>query len=210
MERRTDIEIAKKYFGKDFIGIDEISKIALELEIQLPKIVPQIQFTETELKLRSKDSILILGIDTMTNGKKLTLLSLREKFGISSKKFEPCFYNQDWYLKEYFMNITLERKWYIIRKKVLEETRAVQPVILEKKFIFPSAILCTYVFFVYWFLNRELLWKYDFVWCSDIDHNGDKVYVGKYTDIDGINENGFSIHRHLALRNCYAAIDVIL
>lgn len=53
----------------------------------------------------------------------------------------------------------------------------------------------------------EKLWYHDFVWCSDVDHNGDRIYVGKYNDIDGVNKDGFSIHRHLALRLCYGCID---
>lgn len=53
-----------------------------------------------------------------------------------------------------------------------------------------------------------MLWKHDFVWCSDMDHNGDRIYVGKYHDISGVNKNGFSIHRHLALRECYASINL--
>jgi hypothetical protein len=31
--------------------------------------------------------------------------------------------------------------------------------------------------------------------------------VGKCHDVDGINKNGFSIHRHLALRKCYGAVE---
>ena len=31
--------------------------------------------------------------------------------------------------------------------------------------------------------------------------------LGKYHDVDGVNKNGFSIHRHLSLRPCYGCID---
>jgi hypothetical protein len=121
---------------------------------------------------------------------------------------EPCFYNQDWYLKEDFIQSTLENRWYLLKKNVIEESRAVLPdVLLKQKMSFPSAILCTYTFFAYYYAAGELLWYHDFVWCSDTDHNGDRIYVGKYHDIDDVNKNGFSIHRHLALRNCYAAIN---
>jgi hypothetical protein len=130
--------------------------------------------------------------------------------GINPNVSEPCFYNQDWYLKENFIDDTLENKWYLIRKNVFEDTRAMQPnELIEKGISLPSAILCTYTFFSYYCYNKDLLWKYDFVWCSDMDHNGDRIYVGKYRDIDGINKNGFSIHRHLALRDCYSAINTI-
>ena len=82
-----------------------------------------------------------------------------------------------------------------------------QPTELLKEHIsFPSAILCVYTFFAYYYAQKGLLWYHDFIWCSDTDHNGDRIYVGKYHDVDGVNKNGFSIHRHLALRNCYASI----
>lgn len=50
-----------------------------------------------------------------------------------------------------------------------------------------------------------MLWYHDFVWCEDLDHNGDRIYVAKYHDVDVINKNGFRIHRHLALRPCYVS-----
>jgi len=208
MERRTDVEVARKIFGDDFIGYEEISKIATEIGIRLPKNVPEIQFTETELKIHSNDCILILGVDCMADGKALTISNLRHRFGTDAEKHEPCFYNQDWYLKEDFMDRILECKWYLIKKNIIHESRAVAPDILDKKFNFPQAVLCTYVFYIYWFHNHTALWKYDFVWCSDHDHNGDIIYVGKYSDIDEVNKNGFSIHRHLALRDCYGAVEV--
>ena len=78
--------------------------------------------------------------------------------------------------------------------------------LLNENINFPTAILCVYTFFAYYYARKELLWHHDFVWCSDTDHNGDRIYVGKYHDVDEVNKNGFSIHRHLALRNCYGAI----
>ena len=68
--------------------------------------------------------------------------------------------------------------------------------------------MCTYTFFVFYLCRHEKIWNHDFIWCSDRDHNGDRIYVGKYHDIDGVNKNGFSIHRHLALRPCYGAISI--
>ena len=112
-----------------------------------------------------------------------------------------------WYDKEDFIDIPMEDGWFLIRKNVYEDSRAVQPAELMKEHAFPSAIRCTYAFFAAWFTAEIRLWEHDFVWCSDTDHNGDRIYVGKYHDIDGVNKNGFSIHRHLALRPCYGCID---
>jgi hypothetical protein len=104
------------------------------------------------------------------------------------------------------MKDNLELDWYLIRKNLIDDTRAVPPAILAQTLVFPSAILCAYSFFVIWFIKNEILWKNDFVWCNDIDNLGDKIYVGRYFDKSGLNKNGFSIHRHLTIRNNYGTI----
>jgi hypothetical protein len=208
MERRTEIIAAKQLFGEQFIGMEEIANIAAEMGLQFPGIEPAIPYTVEELKKHAADCILILGADTTKNGKPLTLMALREQFGIDPALSEPCFYNQDWYLKEDFVQTRLENRWYLVKKNVFEESRAVLPEILERKHHFPQAVLCAYTFFAWWFHAHKVLWRDDFIWCSDTDHHHDRIYVGRYNDIDGINKNGFSIHRHLALKNSYAAISV--
>ena len=169
-----------------------------------------IHYSDADLqKAARKGYILIYGVSSI-NEKKITLKFLREKFGVNPDELEPCLYNQDWYMKEDFMDLTLENKWYLIKKEVYEESRAVMPGDLTKQGLnFPPAILCGYTFFAYFYARNEYLWWHDFVWCCDTDHNGDRIYVGKYHDIDGVNKNGFSIHRHLALRMCYASINYI-
>ena len=113
-------------------------------------------------------------------------------------------------MKEEFMAYRLEAQWYLIKKDVFEDSRAVMPVeLMQKGMNFPPAILCAYAFFAYYYATGEMLWYHDFVWCADTDHNGDRIYVGKYHDIDGVNKNGFSIHRHLALRPCYGSINML-
>lgn len=207
MERVT-IEKAKDIFGSNFIGKDELlplfSRMGLaRLEIDLPKI----HYTLSELEEYSQDYVLILGIPSL-DSVELNIQTFRNIFGVDPSVSEPCFYNQDWYLKENFITKTLKSRWYLIKKAVMNDTRAVQPEMLMKKGInFPSAVLCTYAFFAYYYWRKEYLWYHDFVWCSDLDHNGDRIYIGRYHDIDGVNKNGFNIHRHLRLKNCYASID---
>ena len=133
--------------------------------------------------------------------------NLKQRFGKDPEESEPCFYNQDWYDKEDFIDVPMKDGWFLIRRNVYEESRAVQPAELMKEYRFPQAVTCTYAFFAAWFTLGLKLWIHDFVWCSDTDHNGDRIYVGKYHDVDGVNKNGFSIHRHLALRPCYGCID---
>ena len=209
MERGTSIEEAKEIFGKGLIGPDELLKYSKQMGIKMPVKIPNIPFNPSELGERSEDYLLVLGTSTMSSGDPLSLLSLRTHFGVDPDVFEPCFYNQDWYLKEKFMADPLSDAWYMVRKSVFQDSRAQNPEQINADFKLPSAVQCAYAFFMNCFSTGEYLWEHDFVWCNDKDHNGDRIYVGKYNDITGINKNGFSIHRHLALRQWYGFIDTI-
>lgn len=210
MERVKEIIMnfkqAKIIMGKNFIGPDELKKNSGRLGIINPdKLgrIPAVPYGEKELKKFAKNYILILGIPLSLAGDKLTLNSMRNFFGVDPDKKEPCFYNQDWYLKEKFAAQTsLEFKWYLIRKEVDKKTRGKNPATMENA-TFPSAILTAFIFFADYFLNQEILWQNDFIWCSDKDHNGDRIYAGRYIDPNKTNKNGLNIHRHLSIRDCY-------
>ena len=192
--------------SKNIIGPEELKAIR-EMGLRIPENVPEIPFSPEELEKKKDDYLLVLGVSTFADGTKVTIRNLRERFGLDPEVSEPCFYNQDWYVREDFIDRPLEDGWFLIRKNVYEDSRAVQPAELMKAHEFPPAVRCTYAFFAAWFALGIRLWEHDFVWCSDTDHNGDRIYVGKYHDIDGVNRNGFSVHRHLALRPCYGCID---
>lgn len=206
-----EVKDAKQLFSNNFIGKEELEPFfkALgfgEIEIQEKSI----GYSDSGLRKAAKEGyVLIYGVEHI-DGKRITLRFLRDKFGVNPDESEPCLYNQDWYLKEDFIDIPLDTRWYLVKKEVFEDSRAVMPgELIKKEMNFPPAILCGYTFFAYYFARNEYLWWHDFVWCSDTDHNGDRIYVGKYHDIDGVNKNGFSIHRHLALRPCYGSINMI-
>ena len=204
----TDV---RKLFDKNYIGLAELKPFFENLGLDISGIVESdINYADADLIRAAKAGyILIYGVERI-NDKRITLRLLRDILGINPNLSEPCFYNQDWYMHEDFIDIALNNQWYLIKKEVYEDSRAVMPMdLIDRGVVFPPAILCAYAFFAYYFLNNEYLWYHDFVWCQDIDHNGDRIYVGKYNDIDGINKNGFSIHRHLALRPCYASVALI-
>lgn len=200
-------ERAKEIMGEHFIGPNELRKCAPSLLFDIPTDIPSIPYDEEKLIKLKEHYYLILGVSKFANGKDVSCRNLKVIFGKDPDISEPCFYNQDWYDQEEFIDDPMVTDWYLIRKYVFEESRAVMPAELMKTVSFPKAILCTYAFFVTWLSKGEKLWYHDFVWCSDVDHNGDRIYVGKYYDVDGVNKNGFSIHRYLSLRPCYGAID---
>ena len=78
---------------------------------------------------------------------------------------------------------------------------------INEKIKYPTANLCIYLFFLNYAVNKTILWQNDYVWCSDLDSNGDNIYVGRYYDINKVSKDGFSIHRHLKLKSNYGSID---
>lgn len=203
MERKSAGEI----LGENLLGAEELLPLLNELGFSGSLEEAPIPFDEETLKKAASQDCILIWCPVSLAGRQVTLRFLREHFGTDPSISEPCFYNQDWYLSESFLDRPLDGEWHLVRKAVLEHSRAVQPGdLLKGGCAFPPAILCAWTFFAWYFARGEYLWWHDFVWCEDQDHNGDRIYVGKYHDIDGVNKNGFSVHRHLALRSCYAAI----
>ena len=208
----TSIQDASDIMKSNFIGPTELQSISNKMNLGSISGPTTIPFSTNKLKKNAATHLLILGVDSDKDHLPLTINQMRKFFGMDPQASEPCFYNQDWYINELFAkDTTLENKWYLIQKKVTEESRAVDPAQLLNKLTtntdFPSAILTAYTFFTYYFLNnKERLWDVDFIWCSDTDANNDRIYTGRYTDPNGVNKNGFNVHRHLALKPNYAMI----
>jgi len=200
--------------NSNIIGLSELELIADKLGILKPSIAnlkePDIPLDLlNKFQTAPKSYILILGWNQFKDGSILSLNKMREHFGYDPAEGEPCFYNQDWYLKDDFANANnLKFKWYLLHKEIDSASRGVLPNFdsLDIKGVLPNALLCSYTFFAYYFLRGIHLWKNDFVWCKDVDHNGDQIYVGKYIDPSGTNKNGFEIHRHLKISKQYGII----
>ncbi|MDA7798109.1 hypothetical protein N8959_01410 [bacterium] len=198
-----DINKAKKIFKGNFIGPDKLNAICNNLNFNLPSKTPKIDIDITGIN--PMDYILILGVDILEDNTPINIKKLFSIFGIQSSTKKIGFYNQDWYLDEQFAKVNLSNKWYLVQKNVNETTRGKLPENNHEKYL-PSAILCSYTFFIWWLIKGEILWKNDFIWCSDEDRHGDRVYVGKYLDQDDNSRSGFSIHRHLKIKSNYGCI----
>ena len=198
-------EIARQIMGRNVIGVVELIPLMSALGRGGVSVEPMVSYS-TEQLLKVKDTHLLI------LGQNITIREMRDTFGLDPKQKEPCFYNQDWYIRESFMDQILSAEWFLISKEVGQTTRGQQPDdVIHSGIKLPSAIQSVYAFFAYYCFTEgtEKLWEYDFVWCCDKDHNGDRIYVGKYTDIRGVNKSGFSIHRNLALRSWYGAAEII-
>lgn len=197
--------------NKNIIGLEKLSRISESLGISIIGI-KESKIPDELLKKYQSDPeayILIHGVDKFCDNTPLTLCKWRKFFGLSNIGSEPCFYNQDWYISEEFANNSyMQNKWYLLKKEVINDSRGILPTFDDEDVLkkLPSALLCAFTFFSYYLLNNELLWKHDFVWCNDKDHNGDQIYVGKYVDPEGVNNDGFEIHRHLRINKNYGVI----
>jgi len=202
-----ELNKAKEIMGKNFIGPEELLKFSKKLGVVLPKKIPAVPFSADFLNRIKKNYILFLGLPVSIN-------KMLRVFRTDPKKYEPCFYNQDWYLKEKFASKKLEFKWYLIKKEINQKSRGKNPADLEKKFnkkeSFPSAVSVAFLFFAYYFYSNKIIWEKDFIWCRDKDSNNDRIYVGRYKDPKKINKNGFNIHRHLSIKNYYGSAPEIL
>jgi len=193
----------------EIIGPAELQKLNVPFGLDTDAVPPH-PFSDEVLARLGDEYLLVFTPRAAKDGNIITLAYLREKFGTDPAHSEPCMYNQDWYLNENFASKTaLDGGWHLLRKSVLEDARAQAPERIERGLPqgeqFPSAITCAFTFFAWWLhTGGEKLWKNDFLWCSDKDHNGDRIYVGRYEDPAGINKNGFNIHRHLALRSFHS------
>lgn len=209
MERNFSLE--KKILGEDFIGPNELNNV-LE-NSGLEKItdfnsIPPLGFSEKDLKnLKNNNLILILVYPKMKNKKLLSLKNLKDYYG-SNKSDSVGFYNQDWYLNQAFYLSEISNPiWYTIPKNIDKETRGKLPQSNLGSNKLPPALILAYCFFIYNLTSKgHILWKHDYLWCSDFDHNHDIIYVGRYSDPEGINNDGFSIHRHLKISSLYGSI----
>lgn len=209
MEGRTSIIDAYKIMGNNIIGPNEIILNASHV-LDIKKIktdIPPINYSKDLLFSNRESHTLILVIPFSNNLEKINIKFFKEYFGYNPEISEPCFYNQDWYLKEdFFFDTNLKYEWILIRNNINSESRGKLPILNDN---LPTVLLCTYVFFISFICKKIILWENDYIWCNSYDSYGDQIYIGRYNDPTGLTKNGFSIHRHLSIKNNYGVITVI-
>tara|TARA_B100001559_G_C16379016_1_gene565686 strand:+ start:12 stop:644 length:633 start_codon:yes stop_codon:yes gene_type:complete len=198
---QMDYKQAIKLFGKNIIGPNEFKSFPISFKFQNT-------ISEIDINIDNLDCskyILIFGPNLMSDGSRLNINKMLSIFGKKASKDQIAFYNQDWYLSEEFANNGLEDKWYLVQKEIVNDSRGLTPPYKFQDDL-PSAILCTFLFFSWWLKTKEILWEHDYVWCSDLDNQGDQIYIGKYRDLNNHERSGYSIHRHLSIKKNYGCI----
>lgn len=195
----------KKKLGKNFIGPEEINLSCKDFLQFSEEDYIKIPFSLDEI---GSNELLILTSPTLKNKKSMTIANFKETFENSLHKDKVGFYNQDWYLNEKFFNENvLKLEWKRIPLHAEDQYRGVMPNhdVVDN---LPTAVLLVYTFFVYALMNEQILWPHDYLWCSDVDNENDKIYVGRYYDLSGLANPGFSIHRHLSIKSNYSFFTV--
>ena len=118
------IEFAKKNFKNNFIGPEELKSIESKVNFDFPKKIPNINLNLSNIN--PDEYILIYGCSRFHNKTKFDIKKLIEIFGYNYTKDTVCFYNQDWYSSEKFINNTptFEDNTPILNNK---------PIIVESK-----------------------------------------------------------------------------
>jgi len=214
MERKTTIEEAEKIMGINFIGINQLKSIEAKMGIYIPQEVvknpPTIQYSVDTLKKLQKEYLLILGVPYYKDKSPLTIVKMREHFGIDPDNSEPCFYNQDWYINEEFAKKkSFDLKWYLVKINAFDEFRGLSfnDSRLKDIVILPQTVVLVYVFFAVFFLQGGVLWINDYIWTQDTDDFYNQIYIGNYQDYKSTNKNGIEIHRFLTLNQHFGVVN---
>jgi hypothetical protein len=160
----------------------------------------------SNLLKKLKDSNFLIYIPNKINKEFFNLNKLVDIFKFDESLNNVCFYNQDWYFKEdFFFNSPKKSKWVLINKSVKDQTRGLNPSNIKNLNLL-SSFEYTFIFFTYFLITNKYLWPNDYIWTNDFDSHNDQIYVGRYFDVTKKNKNGFSIHRHLSIKNNYGVL----
>ena len=127
-------------------------------------------FTEAELR-ECKDTHVLIAVFP------LSILKVRGKV-----KDKALFYGQDWFNKEAFASDRGEVSWQLVRKIPVDNSTNKswndQQTLLGKDEVTPTARVMVYTIIGHYMAIRERLFECIYVRCSDVDSNGDRVFVG--------------------------------
>ena len=77
MEGKNNFEKVIQLFGENFIGPDELFSIKDRLPLDIPLVIPSINYSTELLETKSKDYILILTIPNFIDGSLVNIFNLR-------------------------------------------------------------------------------------------------------------------------------------
>ena len=184
-EPSTSQKRAREIMGKNMFGVEEAIKyFGVNPSKQQLAFLADIPFTEETL-LACKDTHILVAVFPMS------ILDIRGKvadikLSAGQKKF---FYEQDWYNKEVFAKDKGELGWKLVRKTPVENSTNKnwdeQQGLLGKEEETPKTQVIVYTIIGHFLNTGEHLFEGVYVRCSDLDSDGNHVYVG-FFGADGL------------------------
>ncbi len=142
---------AKEILSANFIGTKELERLQNHFAVRIPETIPSIPFEKDKLEGCRGTHLLILCTPQFSDGTDISIETIRLKVSLSGET--PCFYNQDWYLKEEFIKKQLGLKWLLVSKSVLDESRAIPAEKVVSMYRLHSAVELTFAFFANYFVT---------------------------------------------------------
>lgn len=173
-EPSTSQSHARAIIGKNFFGVEEaIKHFGVNPSKQQLAYLAAVPFTEEVLRA-SKDTHILVAVFPMS------ILDIRGKVE------RKLFYSHDdaWYNKQAFAKDKGEVGWQLVRKVPIADstnkTWNEQQALLSKDEETPKVQVVVYTIIGHFLATGERLFENIYVRCSDLDSDGNRVYVGRF------------------------------
>ncbi len=186
-EATTSQKFAREIVGRNMFGIEEaIKHFGVKPTRAQLSALAEIPFTEAELR-ECKDTHILVAVFPMS------ILEIR---GNDERRLFYSHHEDAWYNKQAFAKDRGEAAWHLVKKTPVAnstwKTWIEQQALLAKNEETPTprAMVCTII--GHFLATGERLFENVYVRCSDVDSDGNRIYVGYF------NSNGLVVNAHFA------------
>ena len=173
-EPSTSQKRAREIMGKNIFGVEEaIQHFGVNPSKQQTAYLAEVPFSEAVLEVCKNTHVLVAVFP-------LSILEIRGKVD------KKLFYSHEdaWYNKQAFAKEKGEIGWQLVRKTPVDNSTSKtwndQQALLSKDDETPKAQVVVYTIIGHFLATGERLFENIYVRCSDLDSDGDRVYVGGF------------------------------
>lgn len=175
---------AREIMGRNLFGVEEATKhFGVSPTRQQLAVLSEIPFTEAVLQ-SCKDTHVLVAVFP------LSILEIRGR--VKRELFNS--HDDAWYNSQAFAKDKGVVGWHLVRKTPVANSTSKswseQQALLTKDEATPTARVMTYMIIGHYLATGERLFRNLYVRCSEVDSDGDRVYVGRF---DG---GGLSVSRY--------------
>ncbi len=184
-EATTSQKRAREIMGKNFFGVEEaIQHFKVNPSKQQLAALSEVPFTEAIFEECKNTHVLVAVFP-------LSILEIRGKVPDNQRLFN----NQDSYNKEFFAKDNGEEaEWQLVLKTPINNSTNKnwdeQQALLAKNEETPTARVMVYTIIGHYLATGERLFENVYIRCSNVDSDGDRVYVGDF-DSSGLRVDSY-------------------